>query len=116
MKNLMKIFMAVVAGMFAFACATDATEDLGVKIEGDKGGVYEVAISLEESRTQLGEKVDGIYPLYWSEGDAISINGINSLPLVAGGEANATFNFSQAVARPFCVVYPATAGVGEGTV
>ena len=116
MKNLAKIFTAVAAGMFALACVNDATEDLGVKIEGDKGGVYEVAISLEESRTQLGEKVDGIYPLYWSEGDAISINGINSLPLVAGGEANATFNFSQAVERPFCVVYPATAGVGEGTV
>ena len=116
MKKLTKLFLAVAAGMFALACVNDATEDLGVKIEGDKGGVYEVAISLEESRTQLGEKVDGIYPLYWSEGDAISINGINSLPLVAGGEANATFNFSQAVARPFCVVYPATAGVGEGTV
>ena len=109
MKNLAKIFTAVVAGIFAFSCVTDATEDLGVKVEGQKGGVYEVSISLEESRTQLGEKADGVYPLYWSEGDAISINGINSLPLagVAEGATDATFSFTQIVERPFCVVYPA---------
>ena len=118
MRNLTKIFLAVAAGLFAFSCVTDATEDLGIKVEGQKDGVYEVAISLEESRTQLGEKADGVYPLYWSEGDAISINGINSLPLegVAEGTTNATFSFAQIVERPFCVVYPAAAGVGEGTV
>ncbi|MBR5105364.1 MAG: hypothetical protein IKU93_02885, partial [Alistipes sp.] len=65
MKNLTKIFFAVVAGMFAFSCVTDTTEDLGVKLEG-QGGVYEVAVSLEATKTQLGEKVDGLYPLYWS--------------------------------------------------
>ena len=75
MKNLTKIFMAVVAGMFAFSCVTDTTEDLGVKVDG-QGGVYEVAISLEASRTQLGEKADGTYPLYWSEGDAIEREGV----------------------------------------
>ena len=47
--------------MFAFACVTDTTEDLGIKVEG-QGGV-ELTLSLEESRTQLGEKVVGIYPL-----------------------------------------------------
>ena len=108
MKNLTKIFMAVVAGLFAFACVTDTTEDLGVKVEGNKG-VYEVTLSLEQSRTQLGEKVEGLYPLYWSEGDAIAINGANSLPLtgVAENAAEATFSFTKIVERPFCVVYPA---------
>ena len=107
MKNLAKLFLVVASGMFALACVQDATEDLGVKIEGQKGGVYEVSISLESSRTQLGEKADGIYPIYWSEGDAIAINGVNSLPLTAGGSADATFNFTKEVARPFCIVYPA---------
>ena len=108
MKKLTKIFMAVAVGLFAFSCVTDATEDLGVKIESQKGGVYEVTVSLEEAtKTQLGEKVDGVYPLYWSEGDAIAINGVNSLPLTAGGSADATFNFTKEVARPFCIVYPA---------
>ena len=33
MKNLTKIFMAVAVAMFAFACVTDTTEDLGIKVE-----------------------------------------------------------------------------------
>ena len=114
MKNLTKLFVAVAVSMFAFACVQDTTEDLGVKVEGQ--GVKELTLSLEESRTQLGEKADGKYPLYWSEGDAIAINGVVSNPLAAGGEANAVFSFNQEVARPYCVVYPAVEGAGEGTV
>ena len=110
MKNLTKLFFAVVAGMFAFSCVTDTTEDLGVKLEG-QGGVYEVAVSLEATKTQLGEKVDGLYPLYWSEGDAISVNGVVSNPLTADGSANAVFKFNEEVFRPYCVVYPASAAV-----
>ena len=113
MKNLTKIFMAVATGIFAFSCVTDATEDLGVKVEGQKGGIYEVTLSLEQSRTQLGEKVEGLYPLYWSEGDAIAINGVVSAPLtgVAANSDAATFNFAQPVVAPYCVVYPAAAAV-----
>ena len=113
MKNLTKIFMAVMAGMFAFSCVTDATEDLGIKVEG-QGGV-ELTLSLEESRTQLGEKVDGVYPLYWSEGDAIAVNGVVSAPLAAdaAGLADATFGFTKELAYPLCVVYPAAAATAE---
>ena len=113
MKNLAKIFTAVVAGMLAFSCVTDATEDLGVKIEGQEGGVYEVTLSLEQSRTQLGEKADGLYPLYWSEGDAISVNGVASNPLegIAENSAAATFKLTAEVSRPLCVVYPAASSV-----
>ena len=107
MKNLTKIFLAVAVAMFAFACVTDTTEDLGIKVEGQ--GVTELSVSLEESRTQLGEKAEGVYPLYWSEGDAISVNGIASNPLTAGGSATATFSFAQEVTAPLCVVYPASA-------
>ena len=117
MKNLTKIFMAVVAGMFAFSCVTDTTEDLGVKIEG-QGGVTELSVSLEASRTHLGEKTEDLYPLYWSEGDAISVNGVVSNPLAAGGAANANFKFNEEISHPFCVVYPASAAatVEEGEV
>ena len=125
MKNLTKIFMAVVAGMFAFSCVTDTTEDLGIKVEGQ--GVTELTLSLEESRTHLGEKVTdengvSLYPLYWSEGDAIAVNGVVSAPLTAGGEATAVFKFNEEVTAPLCVVYPASAaatveeGEGEGEV
>ena len=91
MKTSTKLFLAVAVGMFALSCVTDATSDLGVKLGG--GQVTEFSISLEESRTQLGEEVDGFYPLYWSEGDAISVNGVSSAALTASqaGAAAATF-------------------------
>ena len=113
MKNLAKLFMAVVAGMAAFSCVTDATEDLGVNLEVNKSGAHEVTLSLEQSRTQLGEKADGIYPVYWSAGDAIAINGEVSYPLAAerSGEADATFSFKNEIAYPYYVVYPASAAV-----
>ena len=124
MKNLAKIFMAVVAGMFAFSCVTDTTEDLGIKVEGQ--GVTELTLSLEESRTHLGEKVideNGVslYPLYWSEGDAIAVNGVVSNEIEIGSDAaTATFKFAEELTAPLCVVYPASAaatveeGEGEG--
>ena len=116
MKNSAKIFTAVMAGLFAFSCVTDATEDLGVKVNGN--GQTAFTISLEKSRTQLGEKdASGKYPLYWSEGDQIAINGQASAALTANfdGAATATFQFENGLTAPYCVVYPATEGVGEGT-
>ena len=107
MKNLTRIFLAVVA-LFAYACATDTTEDLGVKLEGQ---TTEITLSLEESRTQLGEKVEGVYPLYWSEGDAIAVNGVASEPLTkaADGASAATFVVNGDIAYPHNIVYPAPA-------
>ena len=113
MKNLTKIFFAVVAGMFAFSCVTDTTEDLGVKLEGQKG-VSELTLSLNEAtKTQLGEKADELYPLYWSEGDAISVNGVVSNPLegISSTATSATFKLNEEVSRPLCIVYPAAAAV-----
>ena len=104
MKNLTKIFVAVVAGMFAFSCVTDATEDLGVKL----GGQTEITLSLEESRTQLGEKAGDLYPLYWSEGDKISVNGVESAEAaISSNQAVATFTIDGTVAAPYCIAYPA---------
>ena len=104
MKNLAKLFMAVAVLFAGFACTTDATNDLGVAV----GGQTTITVSLEESRTQLGEKVDGVYPLYWSEGDQISVNGVASAALNAGGNASATFTFEGTINHPYNVVYPAS--------
>ena len=104
MKNLTKLFVAVAALFASFACTTDATDDLGVKV----GGQTTLSISLEESRTQLGEKADGVYPLYWSEGDQISVNGVASNALAEGGNTAATFVFEGALNYPYNVVYPAS--------
>ena len=106
MKKLTKL-LSVAAALFACACATDATDDLGITLGGQ---TTEVAISLEESRTQLGEKVDGVYKLYWSEGDKIAINGIASDALTAeqSGSGNAQFTFAGVVAYPYNILYPAS--------
>ncbi len=104
MKFLSKLFL-VAASIAVVSCTTDVTEDLGVVV----GGQTEVVLSLEASRTQLGEKADGIYPLYWSEGDQISINGIASSPIAAedAGAAAAKFTIDGVLSYPYNVVYPA---------
>ncbi len=108
MKNLTKIFTVVVAGMLAFSCVTDTTEDLGVNVN---AGQHTLSVSMEAARTHLGEKAEGVYPLYWSEGDVIAVNGTASNPLAVDGDAaNAVFQFGEAVAYPFNVVYPAVEG------
>ncbi|MBR1961700.1 MAG: hypothetical protein IKA26_01935 [Alistipes sp.] len=107
MKNLFKFLLAVVA-LAVVGCTTDTTEDLAVEI-GNGNGSTAVTISLEQSRTQLGEKVEGVYPLYWSKGDAIAINGAASAPLGDSndGSAAATFSFDGEVVYPYNIVYPA---------
>ncbi len=105
MKNLTKIFMAVAVAFFAFSCVADATEDLGVKV----GGQTELTLSIEESRTQLGEKAGDVYPVTWCEGDVVAVNGVASTGIeIVGNGTSATFTFPEAIARPWSVVYPAT--------
>ena len=107
MRNFTKILMAVVA-MVALSCTTDTTQDLGVDL-GNNGGLTEITLSLEASRTQLGEKAGDLYPLQWSEGDKISINGVesNALSTDEAGKATATFSVAGTLAKPYCIAYPA---------
>ena len=108
MKNLTKIFVTVAVLFTSLACTTDATNDLGVTV----GGQTEIVLSLEQSRTQLGEKVDGVYPLYWSANDCISVNGVSSNLLSAedADKTTAAFVFEGTLEYPYNVVYPASNG------
>ena len=112
MRKITKLILAVATLGASFACTTDATEDVGAQLNG--AGITKIALSLEESRTQLGEKADGVYPLYWSEGDKIAVNGAasNEVPAEAVGTPSATFTLNSAT-RPYHIVYPAPA---EGVV
>ena len=75
-------------------------------------GVEQVAV-----KTVLGDKVDARYPVLWSEGDVISVNGRLSRPLAAeeAGSASASFTFDQepAPAGVYNVVYPGNATSGR---
>ena len=106
MKNLAKIFVAVTVLFTSFACTTDVTEDLGVQAD----GLTTITLSLEESRTQLGEKAGNSYPLYWSASDKISVNGVESGEAAIGeNSATASFTLPGTLATPYCIAYPAAA-------
>ncbi len=102
------LILTSVAALFAVACTTDVTEDVGVQL-GNDGVQTTLTLSLEESRTQLGKKAGDLYPLQWSEGDAIAVNGVASTALSSewDGHAAANFTFPGELARPYNIVYPA---------
>ena len=110
MKKFAKIFTAVAVAFAAYSCVTDATEDLVVNLGGGEGQTT-ITLSLEESRVQLGEKVDGVYPLYWSNGDQIAINGVasNELVNVQDNATEASFSFGE-LEYPLNIVFPAAEG------
>jgi hypothetical protein len=105
MKHLSKILLAVVA-LFAYSCVTDTTEDLGVTLGNEVQ--TSLTISLEGTKTHIGEKSGENYPLYWSEGDKIAINGVASEALTAEADGNVTavFEFKSALTYPYNIVYP----------
>ena len=107
MKNFTKIFMAVMLLAGAVACVQDHTEDAG-----GFEPTTSIAISLDDAnKTYLGEKTDeGIYPLYWSKNDQVSVNGVASAKL-EDVEENATvglFEFTSRLETPYKASYPAT--------
>ena len=106
MKSEMRKFslLLVVAAILFAGCQTDPLNEVGV---GDATST--LTISLEGSRTALGEKgSDGQYPLYWSEGDCIVANGVKSNP-AAINDADAkvaSFTLPESVVFPIKVTYP----------
>ena len=104
MKKLTRTLMAV-AALFAVSCTTDVTEDLATNFVG--GGKATLTLSLEGTKTQLGEKAGDLYPLFWSEGDKISVNGVESSALTAEQAGSAVAKFSVAASTPYCIAYPA---------
>ena len=106
MKRFLHLVVAIMA-LLAYSCTTDPTDNLGINV-GDSDCTV-ISLSLDESRTQLGEKADNYYPLYWSEGDRISLNGVTSSALTAQqcGDSNARFTIEGVAQKPYCIAYPA---------
>ena len=102
MKKILFLFVALATMLVG--CQTDSVNE---SIGG--GSFVSLTISLEESRTALGDKgTDGVYSLYWSEGDKIVANGVESEPAqIDGSNASmATFNFAQPITAPCNITYP----------
>lgn len=65
-------------------------------------------ITATGTKTALGEKANGKYPILWKEGDCLSLNGYSSLPLSArdAGSASAGFVFRDGLTAPYNLLYP----------
>ena len=68
-----------------------------------------VNLASVQTKTYLGETVDGKRQVYWSAGDAINLNGYVSLPLTQeqSGKATADFQLYNG-SLPYKVIYPAS--------
>ena len=80
--------------------------------------VFTASAFENETKTALGDKADGKYPVLWSEGDCISVNGVVSEALTAeeAGGKKASFTVKGAVEAPYTAIYPSSARVSENSV
>ena len=71
-------------------------------------GSSELTISLPATRTSLGVKVGVTYPVYWSDGDKISANGVESSEALIdeNNPSRAQFSFPSVVNDPLNILYP----------
>ncbi len=109
MKKISMILGSALA-MLAAGCTTDATKDV---VNNDNKVVID--LSLDETRTSLGDKTGTEYPVLWSAGDKVAVNGVTSDALAAEytGKTSAQFTVTG-VAAPFDVIYPAGVLMADG--
>lgn len=111
MKNFLLTILMLISALFV-GCQTDLASDSIIEGNIANGeGVTTLTISTTAAtRTALGEKSGDTYPVYWSEGDRIAANGVQSEPAVINeaNAASAQFTFSTAINYPFSVTYPYT--------
>ena len=75
----------------------------------NEDGYTKFSVSVKESvRTEFGTPNGDSYPVYWSEGDCICVNGIESTPVVIDSEnrSRAEFSLKGLLNPPYNVTYP----------
>ena len=88
MKNFW--FALVAFALSVAGCTTPSAEDGGTTAN---EGVTTLTLSIQSTRTSLGEKVGDTYPVFWSEGDRIAINGIASEEALIDATNKSTASF-----------------------
>lgn len=101
------LLIAMVLVLYCVSCRGTFDEENVVQVPQDIT-TFISASTPDATRTHLGE-TDGSYiPVYWSEGDMLNVNGVNSSPLnIDGNEqlTRATFEVKN-VSLPYCALYP----------
>jgi hypothetical protein len=103
MKKFLSLIITTCSLILA-GCQTDFTTDIVGVGEGENS----LTISLEDTRVAFGEESNGEYPLYWSEGDRIVVNGTKSnvAKIDEQNRGRAIFEFNTTLSYPYNVTYP----------
>lgn len=107
MKKLLLSVVIALLSCVTTSCTID-TLDLNTP-----AGYTALTVGMPDSRTSLGDKdANGIYAVYWSEGDQIVANGVPSASSVIGDDKkSATFLFEVGkIEAPYNLTYPYTEG------
>ena len=98
------LFISALSLLTMFGCMNETLQP-----ESSKELKVSVSLASVQTRTYLGEIDGNVRQVYWSEGDAVSMNGFASDVLTAdqAGKATADFKFYNG-AVPYRVIYPAS--------
>lgn len=108
-----KVLYAAALAALLFSCAREIAPDITVvPVE-----TVSIMAELPDSKTAFGPKDGDTYPNYWSEGDVVRVNGVQSAPMDAkyAGTSSAVFELAG-VSAPYKAVYPASAVSGKSAV
>lgn len=116
MKNFTRLFIATILLATISSCAEDKTSDTNNLFD-----TTTLTMALEDSaddssRTSLGNKSNNSYPVHWSVGDQVSVNGYASQPLteIRYNPSRVSFDFVGDVGgTPYKASYPATDEAGK---
>lgn len=112
MRKIFKTVAALAAVVLA-GCTNDLTNEVVAPV----GGTTVVGVGFDQTKTYLGDLVDGARKVYWSEGDQIAINGNASTKSEISENARyAEFTFGGILDYPYSVLYPASAYVDASTI
>ena len=99
-----KTLWTLLLALLLCGCQTDNTTDNALV----KDSTSSLTISLAATRTSLGDKVNDTYPVVWSEGDRIGVNGVMSAEakINATDARRASFELDAVVNYPLHITYP----------
>ena len=114
MKKIFRSVAALAVVMLA-GCTTDITDGV---VAPSTGETTTITVGFDETKTSLGELIDGVRKVYWSTGDQIATNGVTSAAAVINEDNKgvAEFTFESALNLPYSTLYPAAAYVDAQTI
>lgn len=118
MKTIKQLILLGGAAMMLAACAKEAlVQDGAQEVAGTE--VHEAVLNItmpdSDTKTTLGAKSGSNYPVYWTEGDVVSLGGVVSTAVTSAeaGTSHAKLVVKTGGNAPFNVLYPGVAGVSD---